>query len=65
MVRPHVDVEVRLLPPGGAAFLLALGAGRTIGEATEAAFAEHPAFDLSRSLAELIGSGVAVKIIAP
>ena len=65
VVRPRVDVEVRLLPPGGAAFLLALSAGRTIGEATEATFDDYPQFDLSRSLAELMSSGVAVKIIAP
>ena len=25
VARPHLDVNVRLLPPGGAAFLLALG----------------------------------------
>ncbi len=65
VVRPRVDVEVRLLPPGSAAFLLALSAGRTIGEATEATFDDYPQFDLSRSLADLMSSGVAVKIIAP
>jgi hypothetical protein len=65
VVRPHLDVEVRLLPQGGAAFLLALRSGRTISEAAEAAFADHPEFDLSCSLAELIGSGVVVEIIAP
>lgn len=64
VVRPHFDVEVRLLPTGGAAFLLAL-AERTIGQAVEAAFAEHPAFDLSATLAVLIRSGVAVDVIAP
>ena len=65
VVRPHLEVEVRLLPFGGAAFLLALGSGLTIGEAAEAAFADHPEFDLIRGLAELMGSGVAVGIIAP
>jgi len=65
VVRPHLDVEVRLLPPAGATFLLALGAGGTIGEAAEAAFTEHPEFDLSRNLAELMSSGVAVEIIVP
>jgi hypothetical protein len=63
-VRPHLDVEVHLLPFGGGAFLLALGSGLTIGEAAETAFADHPEFDLSRNLAELISSGVAVEIIA-
>ena len=65
VVRPYLDVEVRLLPPGGATFLLTLGSGHTIGEAAGAAFAGHPKFDLSRSLAELISSGVAVQIVTP
>jgi Putative DNA-binding domain len=65
VVRPHLDIEVRLLPPGGATFLFALDAGRTIGDAAEVAFAECPVFDLSRNLAELMSSGVAVEIIAP
>jgi len=65
VVRPHLDVEVRLLPSGAAVFLHALGSGGTISEAAEAAFADHAEFDLSRSLAELIRSGVVVEIIAP
>lgn len=65
VVRPHLEVEVRLLPPGGAPFLLAVSAGRTIGEAADAAFADYPQFDLGRSLAELMSTGVAVEIIAP
>jgi hypothetical protein len=65
VVRPHLDVEVRLLPPGSATFLFALDAGRTIGDAAEVAFTERPEFDLSRNLAELMSSGVAVEIIAP
>jgi len=65
VVRPHLDVEVRLLPPGSATFLFALHAGRTIGDAAEVAFSEHPEFDLSGNLAELMSSGIAVEIIAP
>ena len=65
VVRPHLDVEVRLLPSGGATFLHALGSGHTISEAAEAAFADHAEFDLSRGLAELIRSGVVIDIIAP
>ncbi|MGO9697827.1 MAG: putative DNA-binding domain-containing protein [Xanthobacteraceae bacterium] len=65
VVRPRLDVEVRLLPTGGAAFLLALSAGRPVGEAAEAAFADYPQFDLSRSLAELMNSGIVIEIIAP
>lgn len=65
VIRPHLDVEVRLLPPGGAAFLLALAAGRSLAEATEAARAEHPEFDLAGNLAGVIGSGVAANVIPP
>jgi hypothetical protein len=65
VVRPHLDVEVRLVAPGGAAFLLALAAGRPLREAAEAAFADSPEFDLSHNIAGLIGSGVACGIVAP
>jgi hypothetical protein len=64
VVRPHLEVEVRALPPGGAAFLLALAAGRPLGEAAEAALADDSAFDLTGNLAGLIGSGL-VRAIVP
>jgi hypothetical protein len=63
VVRPCLDVEVRLLPPGGAAFLLALAAARPLGEAAAAAMADHPDFDLTRNLAALIGSGLVRRIV--
>jgi hypothetical protein len=63
--RPQLDVEVRALPPGGAAFLLALAAGRPLGEAAETALADDPEFDLTGNLAGLIGSGVVRAIVAP
>jgi hypothetical protein len=65
VVRPHLDVEVRLLPPGGAAFLLALSAGRPLDEAAGAAFADHPQFDLSHNFAGLVGSGLVSEIVLP
>ena len=55
--RPHLDVEVRALPPGGAAFLLALAKGLPLGEAAEAALADDPGFDLAVNIAGLIGAG--------
>jgi hypothetical protein len=58
IVRPYLDVEVRLLPPGGAAFLRALAEGRSLGEAAGAALADHPDFDLTSNLAGLIGWGL-------
>jgi Putative DNA-binding domain len=63
VVRPYLDVEVRLLPPGGAAFVLALAAARPLGEAAAAAMADHPDFDLKHNLAELIGSGLVWRIV--
>ena len=62
VARPYLDVNVHLLPPGGAAFLLALGGAKTLVEAASAALTDHPEFDLSRNLAGLIGSGLARSI---
>jgi len=65
VARPYLEVQVRALPPGGAAFLLGLAAGCPLGEAAEAALADDPAFDLARNLAGLIGSGVVQDIVIP
>jgi hypothetical protein len=63
VARPHLEVEVRLLSPGGAAFLHALAAGRPLGAAAERALAECPQFDLTGNLAGLIGWGLARRIV--
>jgi hypothetical protein len=65
VVRPGLEVEIRALPPGGAAFLLALAAGRPLGAAAEAALAEDADFDLTVNLAGLIGSGLVRDIVVP
>jgi hypothetical protein len=65
VVRPYLDVEVRLLPPGGAAFLLALDGGLPLGEAAEAALADCSDFDLTRNLAGLIGWGLVRDLVVP
>jgi hypothetical protein len=65
VVRPVLEVEVRLLLPGGAAFLLALAAGRPLAEAAEAALADDPRFDLTDNLAGLIGWGLVRSVILP
>ena len=65
VVRPYLDVEVRLLPPGGAAFLLALDGGLPLGEAAEAALADRSDFDLTRNLAGLIGWGLVRDLVVP
>jgi hypothetical protein len=65
IVRPYLDVEVRLLPPGGAAFLQALAEDRSLGAAADAALADHPDFDLTGNLAGLIGWGLVRGVILP
>ena len=63
VARPYLEVEVRALLPGGAAFLLALAGGRTLGDAAEAALADDPNFDLTGNIAGLIGSGLVRGIV--
>jgi hypothetical protein len=62
VVRPNYDVEVRRLPPGGAAFIAALGARRSLSEAADIAINSTPDFDLVANLAGLIGSGLVIGV---
>ncbi len=57
ITRPDLEVTVRHLPPGGAAFLLSLIAGDALGTAAAAAFAGNPQFDLPANIAGMIGAG--------
>ena len=52
--RPLAQVQVRLMPPGGAEFVLALAAGKSVTEALQSAMAGACGFDLSACLAGLI-----------
>jgi hypothetical protein len=65
VMRPHFDVFVHALLPGGAVFLSALFGGSRLAEAIEAAYADHEAFDLVANLAGLVSSGAAAKFIIP
>src|ERR1700692_2947636 len=58
ITRPDMEVAVRLVPPGGAAFLKSLMDGGTLGAAVAAAFAEMPSFDLPANIAGMIEAGV-------
>ena len=62
VLRPDMDPEPVLLPPGGGAFIAALLGGESLGAAYEAALAEDPAFDLSQSLAILIRANAITEI---
>lgn len=65
VARPHLDVSVRQLPPGGGAFLAALATGATLGDAAQTAAADHADFDLAANLAGLIGAGLAADLSSP
>jgi hypothetical protein len=58
ITRPDMEVTVRLLPPGGAAFLKTLIDGGTLAAATATAFAATPSFDLPANMAGMIEAGV-------
>jgi hypothetical protein len=58
IARPDMEVAVRLLPPGGAAFLMTLFDGGTLAAAAATAFAETPSFDLAANIAGMIEAGV-------
>lgn len=62
VVRPKLDVEVRRLPEGGAAFVRALQGGATLQVAADRAMQDVPGFDLAANLAGLIASGVIVGV---
>jgi hypothetical protein len=64
VARPLLEVEVRVLPPGVSEFLLALAAGRPLGEAALHALAACPQFNLTNNVAGLIGCGLACRIIS-
>jgi hypothetical protein len=52
-----LEVAVRLLPPGGAAFLKTLIDGETLGAAAATVFAETPSFDFPGNIAGMIEAG--------
>ncbi len=60
--RPDDRVLVQRLPPGGAIFLLALQAGRSLGQAAAQAVAETPAFDLGANLASAFSARIVTAI---
>ncbi len=62
IVRPHLAVLTRRLPPGGAAFLDALAKGSPLGSAASMAQDDAADFDLTANLAGLFTSGLVVAI---
>jgi hypothetical protein len=62
IVRPEAEVEVRMVPPGGAAFVTALAAGETLLAAAETAQAADVRFDLAGNIAGLFAAGALCRI---
>ena len=58
ITRPDMEVAVRLLPPGAAAFLTSLIGGETLAAAAAAAFEEASSFDLASNIASMVEAGV-------
>jgi hypothetical protein len=65
VLRAGLDVLVLQLPPGGAEFVNALLAGRSLADAGAAAGAAAPAFDLSTILVLLMSRGALTSIHLP
>jgi hypothetical protein len=62
VVRPHLTVGIKRLPPGGARFLIALMSGETFAAAAEIALGAEPKFDLAANLAGVLQSGALTAI---
>jgi hypothetical protein len=57
ITRPQLDVAVRRLPPGGAAFLQALIGAAPLASAVVEAVASNPDFDLAANLGGMLEAG--------
>lgn len=64
VTRPGLTVSMRRLPPGAAAFLLALSAGETFAAAIEAGFAGTDAFDPAEAIGIMLEAGAFAAIEA-
>lgn len=64
-LRPRFEVETRILPPGGAAFLAALMADRPLGEAAAKGAEAAADFDLAAHLAGLFETGIFIEANPP
>jgi hypothetical protein len=58
-----LSVELRVLPPGGHAFMAALAAGATLGEAAEAALEAAADVDLATHLQGLFALGAVTALL--
>ena len=63
VTRPELDVVVRHLPAGGAAFLMHLIAGEPLSSAVTAALTESPDFDLPGNIAGMLAAGAFTTVL--
>lgn len=63
IVRPEFDPVIERLPAGGAAFVMALLAGQTLGNAVEAAEAQFTNFNLTPVLQMLLHTGAITEVL--
>jgi hypothetical protein len=57
VTRPAFDVQVVILPPGGATFVQALARGASLGDAAASALVAQPEFDLALNLSGIFTAG--------
>jgi len=57
VTRPAFDVQVGLLPPGGAVFVRGLARGLSLGDAAASALEAQPEFDLALNLSGIFTAG--------
>jgi hypothetical protein len=62
VTRPGFDVQVGILPPGGAAFVRALSHGLSLGDAAAAALEAQPEFDLALNLSGIFTAGAVTSL---
>jgi hypothetical protein len=63
IVRPDAEVEVRVVPPGGAEFVASLDAGESLGAAAVKGLSAVEGFDLAGNISGLIAAGALCAII--
>jgi hypothetical protein len=65
VLRPMLSIEVRVLPPGGHAFIAALAAGMDLEAAAEAVLAAAPGSNLAAHLQGLFALGAVSALVLP
>ena len=60
VARTEAEVQVRALPAGGAVFLIALGDGETLAQATDRALESSPEFNLADHLTGILEAGLVI-----